>query len=78
VAALQVPGVVVRNNNSRIHLPQADGVTQLVDGRVIADQSKSSALTQRGNQFAALRRSAVIHRSELYVGHIRAERETQQ
>ena len=78
VASLQVSVVVVRNDNSGIDLAAADGVTKLVDRKVIADQPEALALAQRGDQFAALPRPAVIHGSELDVGHGGAQGKTQQ
>ena len=53
-------------------------IAKLSGGIVIADQSKALALAQPGDQFAALRRSAVVDGSEFDVFHVRAQRKSQQ
>src|SRR5258706_5294045 len=78
VAAQQLFGVVIWNYNSGVHRAAAECLAELIDGRVVADQFKTLTLAQCGHQLAALRRAAVIHRSQSDVGYGGAQSKSKQ
>src|SRR5579872_3554435 len=78
VAPLQVAGVVVRNDNSSVDAASTDGIAELADRSVVADQPKALALGQRSDQLPAVGSSTVVYRSEFDISYGGAQGKSQE
>src|SRR5262245_6818607 len=77
-APAQIPSVIIWNNHPGCNCTATEGIAQLVHGSVVANQPEALAFAQCGDQLPALRRSAVVNRSQLEIGYGGAQSESQQ
>ena len=77
-AALEIARVVVRNHHAGVGVPRQMASAELVDGKIRIGEPEAFALGQGRDEFAALRRMAVVDDAQAEVGDRRAQSEAEE